>query len=66
MELTQTLIDEVVIAAREVDHGNIIIAISGPPNKKVVDIITEKRKRYRENITPKGSDYQYESAQNSA
>ena len=48
MELTKEIIDEVVLAANEIEYGSITISISGQPSGKVVDIITEKRERYRE------------------
>jgi hypothetical protein len=50
MNLTKELIDEIVLAAQDVEYGKIIIAISGQQNAKVVDITTEKRDRYREVI----------------
>lgn len=50
MELTKELVDEIVLAARDVDYGKITISISGNQAGKVVDIITEKRDRYRESI----------------
>ena len=50
MELTKDLIDEIVLAARDVNYGSITISISGESPKKVVDIVTEKRDRYRETI----------------
>jgi hypothetical protein len=49
MDLTKELIDEIVLAAREVDYGRVTIAISGTQNGKIVDITTEKRERFREN-----------------
>jgi len=58
MVLTQTLIDEIVLAAKEVEFGSIIITISGQPDKKIVDITTEKRKRYREHVNSEGVKYQ--------
>jgi len=60
MELTQSIIDEVIIMARGIEHGKVIIAISGPPNDKIVDVTAEKRKRYKKLVTPKGVDYQAE------
>ena len=50
MDFTKELVDEVVLAAQDIDYGKITISISGQENAKVVDIITEKRERYRENI----------------
>jgi len=50
MDLTKEIIDEVVLAAQEIDYGKITISISGQENSKIVDIVTEKRERYRENI----------------
>ena len=59
MKLTKELIDEIVKAADEVEYGNVIIAISGQSPKKVVDIITEKRERYREHpSSSQGVKYQ--------
>jgi len=60
VDLTKELVDEIVLAAQEVEYGNITIAISGQEGKKVVDIITEKRERYREIVptTPEGCRYQ--------
>jgi hypothetical protein len=48
MELTKELVDEVVLAANDVEYGRVIISISGPPGGKIVDISTEKRERDRE------------------
>jgi len=48
MELTKDIIDEVVLAARDVDYGEVTISISGSEKGKIVDIITKKRDRYRE------------------
>ena len=50
MELTKEIIDEVVLAANGIDYGSITISISGQQSGKVVDIITEKRERYREAV----------------
>jgi len=50
MDLTKEIIDEVVLAAQEIDYGKITISISGQENSKIVDIVTEKRERYRESI----------------
>jgi len=60
MELTKEIIDEVVLAATEIEYGSITISISGRQNGKVVDIITEKRERYRECVptTPQEGKYQ--------
>jgi len=58
MELTQNLIDEVVDTAKGLEYGRIIIAISGPPDNKVVDITAERRKRYKGHVTPEGIEYQ--------
>jgi hypothetical protein len=46
MELMKEILEEVALAAREIDYGKITISISGPPSNSV-DIITEKRYRYR-------------------
>jgi len=48
MELTKELMDEIVEVARGIEFGNITISIAGQPNKKTVDIITERRERFRE------------------
>jgi len=60
MELTKEIIDEVVLAAHELEFGSITISISGKPGSKVLDIVTEKRERYRECVptTPDGGRYQ--------
>ena len=50
MELTKELIDEVVLAAQDIDYGKITISITGQENSKMVDIITEKKERYRINV----------------
>jgi len=50
MDLTKEIIDEVVLAAHEIDYGKITISISGHENSKIVDIVTEKRERYRESV----------------
>jgi len=58
MELTNELMEEIVSAARDIEFGNITISISGQPNKKTVDIITEKRERFRESCADtEGSRY---------
>ena len=33
MELTKELVDEVVLAANDVEYGRVIISISGPPER---------------------------------
>jgi hypothetical protein len=60
MELTKDIIDEVVLAAHSIEYGSITISITGKPSGKVVDIITEKRERYREctPTTPGAGKYQ--------
>ena len=60
MELTKEIIDEVVLAAHEIEYGSITIAISGQASGKVVDIIAEKRERYRESqpTSPMAGKYQ--------
>jgi hypothetical protein len=60
MDLTKEIIDEVVLAAREVEYGSITISISGQQNGKIVDIITETRQRYRECLPtmPQAGKYQ--------
>ena len=50
MKLTKEIIEEVVLAAQDIDYGSVTIVISGQPQKKIVDIVTEKRERYRENV----------------
>jgi hypothetical protein len=46
MELMKEILEEVALAAQDIDYGKITISISGPPSNSV-DIITEKRYRYR-------------------
>jgi hypothetical protein len=46
MELVKEILEEVALAAQEIDYGKITINISGPPSNSV-DIITEKRSRFR-------------------
>ena len=57
MELTPELIDEIVLAAKEVDYGSVIISISGKPDNKIVDISTDKRRRFKKNAR-EGSRYE--------
>ncbi|MDR2403417.1 MAG: hypothetical protein LBD78_05250 [Spirochaetaceae bacterium] len=40
------ILEEVVLVARDIDYGKITINISGPPSN-AVDIITEKRSRFK-------------------
>ena len=60
MELTKEIIDEVVLAAQEVEFGSVSISISGSPNRKLVDIVTEKRVRFRESIPTEPGVVKYE------
>jgi hypothetical protein len=46
MELMKEILEEVALAAQEIDYGKITINISGPPSN-AVDIITEKRSRFK-------------------
>jgi len=54
MELTEELMEEIALAAKEIEFGSVIVSISGQPNDKVVDITTEKRERFRKNSTVPG------------
>jgi hypothetical protein len=60
MELTKELIDEIVLAAQDIDYGKITIAITGQQSGKVVDIITEKRDRYRDAIPTASQSGKYQ------
>jgi hypothetical protein len=46
MELMKEILEEVALVARDIDYGKITINISGPPSN-AVDIITEKRNRFK-------------------
>jgi hypothetical protein len=46
MELTKECVDEIVLAAKDVDYGRITLVIAGEPSG-IVDIITEKRTRFK-------------------
>jgi hypothetical protein len=46
MELMKEILEEVALAARDIDYGKITISIAGPPSN-IVEIITEERHRYR-------------------
>ena len=46
MELMKEILEEVALAAQDIDYGKININISGPPSN-AVDIITEKRNRFK-------------------
>jgi hypothetical protein len=48
MDLTKEHIDEIIKEAKDVDFGSVSILISGPETKKIVDIVTEKRKRFED------------------
>ena len=62
MELTKEIIDEVVLAARDIDYGSITISIARQPSRggRVVDIITEKRERYLEAVATEPGDVRYQ------
>jgi hypothetical protein len=63
MDLTKELLDEVVLAAKGIEYGDITLSISGQPNNKIVDIITKKRDRFRENCQSADSgEIRYERA----
>jgi len=60
MELTKEIIDEVVLAFQDLEYGSVTISVSGQASGKVVDIITERRERYRESqpASPLAGKYQ--------
>lgn len=60
MDLTKELIDEIVLAAQGIDYGKITISITGQQSGKVVDIITEKRDRYREAVPTSSPSGKYQ------
>jgi hypothetical protein len=49
MELTKEHIDEIVLAAQGIEYGKVTISIAGDPSR-VVDIITERRTRFGQNV----------------
>lgn len=63
MDLTPELVNEVINAAKEIDYGTVMISISGKPDNKVVDIITEKRRRFKRKtpVTPESDCYQVDN-----